>query len=82
MTPGGVVENWVSDLSLKVGTPDVTWQIVTGLGQATNRCTINALCSVAGALINHISWPDGVADGSGIDYEPAVLDALRARPLP
>ncbi len=30
---------------------------------------------------NHLRWPNGVDDGSGIDHEPAFLDSLRSHPL-
>jgi len=33
-------------------------------------------------LLNHVRWPDGVADRSGLDHEPELLDFLRAHPLP
>jgi poly(3-hydroxybutyrate) depolymerase len=81
--PGHIVEQWVlQDLPIKVKNPNAQWRIVSGIGQQTGACTPSSICTPAIGLINHMRWPDGVADGSGIDHEPAMLDFLRANPLP
>jgi hypothetical protein len=35
---------------------------------------------MAVGTVNHLRWPDGVADSSGRDWEPAMLDFLRLHP--
>jgi predicted esterase len=80
--PGDVMSVWVDDLRTKVEDPNVERIIVSGLGDVVGRCSGAGLCSVEAAYINHVRWPDGVADGSGLDHEPAMLDFLRDRPLP
>jgi len=80
--PGHVVEPWVRDLATRVGNPNVSRRIVGGAGLAVRVCTPAPLCAPASGLLNHVRWPDGVADGSGIDHEPDMLDFLRAYPLP
>jgi hypothetical protein len=39
-------------------------------------------CALFGGMLNHVRWPDGVADLSGNDYEPRMLGFLRDNPLP
>ncbi len=80
--PGVVVESWVMRLSTELGDPTTEWEIVAGTGATTASCTSPALCGLGIAGLNHIRWPDGVGDGSGTDHEPAMLDFLRAHPLP
>jgi len=81
--PGHVVEQWFAqDLPNKVNNPNALWRIVAGTGQQTNACSSNVICTPSIGLLNHLRWPDGVADGSGIDHEPAILEFLRAHPLP
>jgi hypothetical protein len=58
----------------------VSRRIVAGIGLAVPGCTPPPQCTPAVSLLNHVRWPDGVADGSGIDHEPEMLDFLRARP--
>lgn len=80
ITPGAVVEPWLDTLRDVVGA-DARWTIVDGLGNRTSRCRAPALCPLATASLNHIRWPDGVADGSGNDYELDVLWFFRSHPL-
>jgi hypothetical protein len=42
----------------------------------------DATCSMMTAFLQHIFWPDGIADRSGIDHEPEMLAFLRDHPLP
>ncbi len=78
--PGQVVAPWMDDLRVKVHDTNTRWLIVTGFGTVTNTCTPSLFCSLSIAVINHLRWPDGVADHSGIDHEPAMLDFLAAHP--
>ncbi|MFP5349335.1 MAG: hypothetical protein ACLGHO_05785 [Gammaproteobacteria bacterium] len=81
--PGHIVEPWISrDLPTKVRNPNALWRLVGGNGQQTGMCSTSATCTASVGLINHMRWPDGVADGSSIDHEPAMLDFLRGHPLP
>jgi pimeloyl-ACP methyl ester carboxylesterase len=78
--PGHVVATWQSDLSAKVRDPNVWRLTVTGDGRVTDECSHSLLCTPAVATLNHLRWPDGVADRSGRDHEPAMLDILRDHP--
>ncbi len=79
--PGQVVTEWQAALALKVGDPDVEVVLVNGLGEPVPACTPAPFCTLEIATINHLRWPDGVDDGSGLDHEPVMLDFLRAHPL-
>ncbi len=80
--PGHIIAPWVSDLTTRVGNPNVVWRIVGGNGMPVSGCTPAAQCTPAVAALNHVRWPDGVADRSGIDHEPAMLEFLRDHALP
>lgn len=79
--PGHIVSEWQTLLQTRVSNPNVVRRIVTGTGQTTASCTAAALCTNSNAVLNHIRWPDGVADNSGVDHETAMLDFLRDHPL-
>ncbi len=79
--PGYIVGPWISTLINRVGDPNVRWMIVRGDGPTVSACTPPLLCPYATATVNHIHWPDGVEDGSGIDHEPEILGFLRDNPL-
>ena len=78
---GGVVETWMDDLETRVDNPSATWRIVQGNGAETDRCTGPEICGPGIAVINHVRWPDGVADNSGIDHESDMLQFLADHPL-
>jgi hypothetical protein len=80
--PGHVVAPWMADLASKVKNPNAEWRIVTGLGTVTAQCTAVPPCTVGAGTLNHLRWPNGVGDDSGIDHEPAMLDFLRDHALP
>jgi len=82
VAPGHVVESWVSDLRGRMADPNVQWRPILGSGQPAVRCTGAALCGPATATLNHLSWPDGVADGSGINHEADLFDFLSVRLRP
>jgi len=79
--PGFAVTEWAESLRTKVGAVDVTQLTLNGMGVRVTSCPAAALCSEALAKINHVRWPDGVADGSGKDWEVDMLDYLRGHPL-
>ncbi|MCC7000057.1 MAG: alpha/beta fold hydrolase [Deltaproteobacteria bacterium] len=80
--PGYEVAAWETTLRTQIGARDVENVIIAGTGAIVTSCTAATSCGAALAAVNHIRWPDGVADGSGIDHEGAMLDYLRAHPLP
>jgi predicted esterase len=82
MAPGFVVETWLETLQSRLQNPNVTWRILRGDGVVTGTCTAAALCGFALATVNHINWPDGVMDMSGVDHEPDLLQFLADHPLP
>jgi poly(3-hydroxybutyrate) depolymerase len=75
--PGHIAGDWIRDLGTKVGDANVVWSIVDGDGKTVSQCTAARQCRLGRSLLNHVRWPDGVADRSGIDHEPAMLDFLR-----
>lgn len=77
-----MVAPWLEALRTRVGSPASEWDIVDGLGRRAEGCTPALLCLPAVAALNHLRWPDGVADRSDIDHEPRMLDFLRRHPLP
>jgi poly(3-hydroxybutyrate) depolymerase len=79
--PGHVVGTWEADLAAKVQDPNVERLIVSGLGDLVQACTHDG-CTPTAATLNHVRWPDGIADRSGNDHEPALLDFLARHPLP
>ena len=78
--PGFDVEGWLGLLRTTIGATDVTELLLASDGTVTASC--DGSCSLVEATLAHIRWPDGIADGSGIDREPAMLDYLAAHPLP
>lgn len=79
--PGHVVGRWIDDLRLKVGDQNVRRLIVSTSGVAVADCA-SVGCSPELGLLNHVRWPNGVADRSGLDREPEMLGFLRDHPLP
>ena len=82
ISPGHIAEHWFNDIQTRVSNPNMSWRIVSGTGATVTSCTAPQFCTAAIATVNHLRWPDGVADGSGIDHEPDMLDFLKANPLP
>ena len=80
--PGNVAETWVEDLRTKVDNPNVRWVLINTEGREVSRCTAVWLCGLYAAALNHVRWPDGIDDGSDIDWEPTMLEFLRDHPLP
>jgi poly(3-hydroxybutyrate) depolymerase len=80
--PGYVVEPWVSARVSRVADPNARDTIIDGNGQLVTSCAVATLCTNAGGTLNHLRWPDGVADGSGRDWEIAMLEFMRAHPNP
>jgi len=80
--PGFDVTAWMSDLATRVMDPNGSRRIVAADGRTAAFCAGPAVCTPALAYVNHLRWPDGVADGSGMDHEADMLAFLREHPLP
>lgn len=78
--PGYDVQGWLALLRSTIGATDVTELLLASNGSVASTCA--ASCSQVDATLAHVRWPDGVADGSGIDREPQMLGYLAAHPLP
>ncbi|MBS2031067.1 MAG: hypothetical protein JST54_24410 [Deltaproteobacteria bacterium] len=78
--PGYAVETWLATLGTTMGDAAVQDEIVDGSGVTVSACA-SSCGEILGGL-NHLHWPDGVADRGGHDHEPEMLDFLRAHPHP
>ena len=78
--PGFDVRGWLALLRGPIGATDVTELLLDHGGAAVTSCAER--CPGVEALVDHIRWPDGIGDGSGIDREPEMLRYLAAHPLP
>ncbi len=80
--PGYAVEAWKPVLTGASGVGDTVVQdrIIDDVGVNVASCA--AICLEAVGALNHLRWPDGVADKGGHDHEPAMLDFMRAFPSP
>jgi poly(3-hydroxybutyrate) depolymerase len=81
VTPGNVAETWVQTLRDVILDPNVEWWIISGQGVRVRGCAPTDLCTISIAVINHVRWPDGIDDNSGIDHEPDMLTFLRDHPF-
>ena len=82
--PGYNVAEWaaLAPTDSGLGTATVADIIVDYQGNQVANCTIPALCTATAGALNHLRWPDGVADSGGQDWEPTLLGFLRDHPLP
>ncbi|MBX7101804.1 MAG: hypothetical protein K1X89_29080 [Myxococcaceae bacterium] len=72
---------WMARLTGELGDGDVTHVMLDAAAQPRTSCAPTSSCTSDLAGSNHLNWPDGVGDGSGRDWEPAMLEFLRARHL-
>ena len=79
--PGHIVSEWQTTLQSKVLNPNVSRRIISGMGANVASCAAAPSCTGEIATANHLRWPDGVADSSGVDHETDMLDYLRDHPL-
>jgi poly(3-hydroxybutyrate) depolymerase len=77
VTPGNVASTWAETLASMGAT--VRWQRL--FDNATDVASCALQCGGLRALGNHLRWPDGIADNSGRDREPDLLQFLRDHPL-
>ena len=80
VAPGAVVGTWLEDLEARVGDDQASRRIIDAYGDTVAECTAPSWCGPATATLNHLRWPDGVADGSGQDHEGEMLAFLRDHP--
>jgi pimeloyl-ACP methyl ester carboxylesterase len=81
LPPGMAVVPWIAILQRQVRDPNVERITVDRLGQRRFACAAPASCSRVVGLRNHLAWPNGIADGSGIDWEADMLGFLGERRL-
>lgn len=77
--PGNVMDAWVDKLLDEIGA-EAYWTRIDDDGNVAYACEERCKAVLAGR--NHLHWPDGLADGGGIDHEPDMLSFLREHPLP
>jgi len=80
MTPGNDAEAWIDTLTGPMGDANVVWRRIDNRGREASACTEASRCRMFRAVLNHLRWPDGVADRGGVDHEPAMLEFLRGNP--
>jgi poly(3-hydroxybutyrate) depolymerase len=84
--PGYAVEPWLSTLEGNPGDGDanVTDLIIGTGGATTSSCEDphTLACNLATGALNHLHWPDGIADRSGVDHEIDMLNFMQAHPHP
>ena len=78
--PGFDVRGWLGLLRGTIGATDVTELLLDHGGSSVSSCS--RFCTGIQAILDHLRWPDGIADGSDIDREPEMLRYLAAHPLP
>jgi poly(3-hydroxybutyrate) depolymerase len=77
LPPGFDVTTWAARLEEEIGATVVN-RVIERDG-TVGAC--DAVCSSTIATLQHLYWPDGIADRSGIDHEPEMLSFLRDHPL-
>lgn len=83
MTPPGFeMTGWLATLRTTMADPNVVDTMYDARGAMATACASVAACTAGVAGANHVHWPDGVDDGSGLDHEPELLGFLRDHPLP
>jgi hypothetical protein len=79
--PGFDVEGWLARLRSTLGDPNTQDRIIDAQAQAALACEAAIRCGFVEGLANHLHWPDGLDDQSGVDWEPEMLAFLRDHPL-
>jgi hypothetical protein len=73
--PGFDVETWIGKLA-SLGDTTVSDVIINDSAAQVDACATT--CAQADGLTEDLEWPDGIADMSGVDWEPMMLDFLAA----
>jgi predicted esterase len=81
--PGYDLRQWVGKLKNQLNYTNVKFKILNFKAKEVKTCIkrIN-FCTKAGGLLNHVRWPDGVADKSGRDWEKKILTFFFDNPYP
>jgi hypothetical protein len=79
--PGFDLATWAATLRTTMADPDVTDMLFDAHGANASACLPITACTSQLGATNHGSWPDGIADGGGLDRELDVLAFLRDHPL-
>ena len=84
LAPKDAVEPWIDRAAGVTGLADVNIEdlILDANGVKVASCAAASVCTAVNGGANHIRWPDGVADSSGKDSEPAMIEFLREHPHP
>ena len=77
LDPGYDVSAWATTAKTVMADPNVAQVIIDKNSVPVSACTPAALCTAAAGTINHLAWPDGLHDGSGVDGEVAILQFLK-----
>ncbi len=72
---------WMARLKEELADGNVAHVMLDANAVVQNSCAPVSACPASLAGSNHLNWPDGVGDGSGRDWELAMLEFLRARHL-
>jgi dienelactone hydrolase len=81
LAPGYIVGPWVETLRTVMNNEQVEDVLIDSEGKRVERCMETPPCTETIGLVNHVRWPDGVAD-RGDDHQPTLFTFLRAHPLP
>jgi hypothetical protein len=80
--PGYSLADWVTTLQTQIGARDATTLLLDNTSHVVTACDNSPSCTVTLGRTNHGHWPNGVHDGTGLDYEPNMLDYLKNHPHP
>jgi hypothetical protein len=80
LPPGGDVTDWLATLGTVEDDMNISQTLIGGNGELASACLTVADCPEETGVNNHLHWPDGVADGSGMDWEPDMLQFLKNHP--
>jgi hypothetical protein len=72
------VNPWLADLRGAMADATVKSLMLDATGDKTKGCLAPSSCTTTVGTANHARWPDGLSDGGGHDWEPTMLDFLRA----
>ncbi len=56
-------------------------RLILSSGKLEPACMLPKLCPPSDWATNHGRWPNGIDDGTGVDFEPEMLDFLKTHSL-
>jgi poly(3-hydroxybutyrate) depolymerase len=80
LPPGGNVEQWMRRLRADVGDNFVDDVLIDRSGHRARACEPALSCSPGEGLAAHLSWPNGLMDHGGVDWENDMLSFLKSHP--